>query len=192
MRQVVQHHNLCGWLMTLIAFQGNDVILRDGKVGTEQACCCQCCQCGTAEEDVFVSSSCNLQSIVITFDFSLLGPCTGIFEVEITAADEDKGFPWSKITTATTAGGTVTIESNLFCISGCIVLQFTIIPGTCDFCSIPGFFQPVSPTVDMVVSGVTNEDGICCPVGGDVTVGPNIANCFNTDTQFSISATFVY
>jgi hypothetical protein len=28
--------------MTLITFQGNDVILRAGKVGTEQACCCQC------------------------------------------------------------------------------------------------------------------------------------------------------
>jgi hypothetical protein len=31
--------------MTLITFQDGKVVLRDGKVGTEQACCCQECVC---------------------------------------------------------------------------------------------------------------------------------------------------
>lgn len=28
--------------MTLIAFQGGKAIIKDGKIGTEQACCCGC------------------------------------------------------------------------------------------------------------------------------------------------------
>lgn len=31
--------------MTLITFQDGKVVMRDGKVGTEQACCCQQCEC---------------------------------------------------------------------------------------------------------------------------------------------------
>jgi hypothetical protein len=31
--------------MTLITFQDGKPVLRDGKVGTEQACCCQCGRC---------------------------------------------------------------------------------------------------------------------------------------------------
>ncbi len=32
--------------MTLITFQDGKPVLRDGKVGTEQACCCSKCECG--------------------------------------------------------------------------------------------------------------------------------------------------
>jgi len=38
---VVQHHNLCDD-MTLITVQDGAVVMRDGQVGTEQACCCGC------------------------------------------------------------------------------------------------------------------------------------------------------
>jgi len=44
---VVQHHHLCnGDGMTLITFEDGKAVFRDGKVGTEQACCCdQECPC---------------------------------------------------------------------------------------------------------------------------------------------------
>jgi len=52
---VVQHHHLCdGNDMTLITFEDGKAVFRDGKVGTEQACCCEegevCCNpdCGFA------------------------------------------------------------------------------------------------------------------------------------------------
>ena len=47
---MVQHHHLRhGDGMTQITFQDGKVVLRDGRVGTEQACCCAagpCCVCG--------------------------------------------------------------------------------------------------------------------------------------------------
>jgi hypothetical protein len=41
--------------MTLITFQGGKPVLRDGKVGTEQACCCGCipCACEKAVDYTF-------------------------------------------------------------------------------------------------------------------------------------------
>ena len=42
---MVQHHHLCDD-MTLITVQDGAVVMHDGKVGTEQACCCGC-QCQT-------------------------------------------------------------------------------------------------------------------------------------------------
>lgn len=41
MPAVVQHHHLLdGQLMTLITFQGDSVLFKGDKVGSEQACCC--------------------------------------------------------------------------------------------------------------------------------------------------------
>jgi hypothetical protein len=176
--------------MSTLTTQGGKLLLRQNKLGTQQACCCQpsCCGCGTGEGDVFVSESCGLNSIVLAFDFSELGACTGNFTVELTADDQDKGFPWSKNVTVNTAGGTVNIEANMFCVANCIVLQFSVLPVGCDFCENgAAFFGGL-----IEVAGVTDESGVCCPVGGSVTYGPNIDLCENESVQFTVQATFVY
>lgn len=42
--------------MTLITFQDGKPVLRDGKVGTEQACCCTVpCTCNTCEAHIYVN-----------------------------------------------------------------------------------------------------------------------------------------
>jgi len=51
---VVQHHDVRhgdGQRMTLITFQDGSPILKDGKVGTEQACCCDGGGCAASCED---------------------------------------------------------------------------------------------------------------------------------------------
>ena len=46
---MVQHHHLChGDGMTLITVQDGKIVMRDGQVGTEQACCC-CCTAGDTQ-----------------------------------------------------------------------------------------------------------------------------------------------
>jgi len=38
--------------MTLITLQDGKIVLRDGKVGTEQACCCECCTCANKRQAI--------------------------------------------------------------------------------------------------------------------------------------------
>lgn len=40
--------------MTLVTFQDGRVVMRDGKVGTEQACCCGQCDCTNCDVSVIV------------------------------------------------------------------------------------------------------------------------------------------
>ncbi len=52
---MVQHHVLHyrnGQHMTQITFTDGKVVMRDGKVGTEQACCCKQCVCGDCPESL--------------------------------------------------------------------------------------------------------------------------------------------
>ena len=42
---MVLNHHLLYLCMTLITFQDGKPVMRDGKVGTEQACCCGCDPC---------------------------------------------------------------------------------------------------------------------------------------------------
>jgi hypothetical protein len=179
--------------MTLIAFQGNDVILRDGKVGTEQACCCQPCSCRCAPGDSFLSPTCELQKIIVDFDASLLGPCTGNYTVEVTADDEDQGFPFSKNELVETPGGALVFSVDLFCENNCLVLFIEVYPGNendCLFCGPDSDFQFQRTT--LFLNGTTDEEGVCCPVGGEGTIGPNIEFCDPQSVQLSFSATFVY
>jgi hypothetical protein len=62
--------------MTLITFQDGQPVLRGGKVGTEQACCCgQSCQC-TAYSPEFINLSCQID--YISFDIEISFPlCNG-------------------------------------------------------------------------------------------------------------------
>jgi hypothetical protein len=38
--------------MTTITAQDGKIVMRDGKVGTEQACCCKQCVCGDCPESL--------------------------------------------------------------------------------------------------------------------------------------------
>lgn len=174
--------------MTLITFAGNQPVFRGDKVGTGGQCCCGCsCGC-SSDSPPFVSESCGLQKVVLQFDLSQLGVCTGAATVEVTAADEDKFFPWSKRQDFNSAGGLIVLEANMFCVARCVVVQFNILPSEeCDYCEDFGFFGDA-----IQVTGVVGENGICCPVGGTYAAGPNIPFCSNETVQFSVELTFVY
>jgi hypothetical protein len=178
--------------MTLITFQDGTVVVRDGKVGTEQACCCGCCLC-SAEDPPFIDAVCGLQSVIFEFDLSQFGTCTGAATVEVTADDQDLGgIPWTKQQSVETANGFIIIEAYISCEFGCLVAVFNILPGPadgteCDFCQDFGSIGASLP-----VSGITNEDGICCPVGATGQFGPNIPFCDNADVEFSVAVTYVY
>ena len=86
---MVQHYHLCDD-MTLITVQDGAVVMKDGKVGTEQACCCgdqdDCCRCclcadgseptlnGLATADSVTWSGWNGTEYA-TFDVNLSGKC---------------------------------------------------------------------------------------------------------------------
>jgi len=183
--------------MTRISFDAGKVILLDGKVGTEQACCCQPCSCkcapGASTTGVFLSPTCELQSIIVDFDASLYGPCTGNYTVEVTENDQDNGFPWSKDVTVDTPGGPLQLSVDLFCENNCIVLFIEAFPGNefeCFPCGPDSDFQFQRTT--LFLNGTTDEEGVCCPVGGEGTIGPNIEFCDPQTVQLSFSATFVY
>lgn len=189
--------------MTLITFADGKVrgrVIKDCGddlglfIGTDQACCneCQpCCPCSSASPP-FVAESCGLQSVVLEFDLSLLGPCVGAATLEITSQDQDLGFAFSKQQTFATAGGNIIIQGNVWCENCCVVVQFLILPGTadgteCDFCDN---FGAIGDSIR--IAGTTGEDEICCPIGGSYQLGPAIPFCQNVDVQFSVNVTFVY
>jgi hypothetical protein len=186
--------------MTLITLQDAAVVMRDGKVGTEQACCCgkPCtCRClpGANINGVFLSPDCKLQKIIVDFDCSQLGPCTGNFTVEVTENDQDDFFPFSKRVQVDTPGGSITLSADLFCADDCIVLlievysTFLQVDGGCYFCGGNSDFNGRQFT--LFLNGTTDEEGVCCPVGGNGVLGPNMPYC-GGDVQLSMSATCVY
>lgn len=59
--------------MTSITFQDGKVVLRDGQVGTEQACCCGRCECVECDK---------LYTVSVTLDGSKLGSVTKTFAID--------------------------------------------------------------------------------------------------------------
>ena len=64
--------------MTLITFQDGAVLMRDGKVGTEQACCCeQPCDLSqlnqTTQPDVSITTNCDCNDGTLNGSYPLLG-----------------------------------------------------------------------------------------------------------------------
>jgi hypothetical protein len=179
--------------MSTLSTQGGKLLLRQDKLGTQQECCCGPCSCRCAPGDSFLSPTCELQKIIVDFDASLLGPCTGNYTVEVTADDQDKGFPFSKIELVETPGGALVFSVDLFCENNCLVLFIEVYPGSendCFFCGPDSDFQFQRTT--LFLNGTTDEEGVCCPVGGEGTIGPNIEFCDPQTVQLSFSATFVY
>lgn len=119
---VLDHHVLYIG-MTLITMQGGAVVMRDGKVGTEQACCCPGeCICGqNCTQDIQVDfvkgdlsgtinvapgafGSANLFSntqfalVTVTSSCGTLGPngeCGWLIEVLVCGCVDDANFPFN-------------------------------------------------------------------------------------------------
>lgn len=177
--------------MTQIAVQDGKVLLRGDKAGTSLDCCCECCRCSGGPP--FVDASCALQAVILQFDLSRLGVCKGAATLRIEAADQDLFFPFSKRQMFDTAGGKIVIEGNMWCLGGCVAVQWTIIPGPadgtqCDFCQ--DMSAIVAPTE--LLNGQNDANGICCPTGGSFRVGPNIPLCDVASVEVRVEVTCVY
>jgi hypothetical protein len=79
---VVQHHNLChGDGMTRITLQDGRVVLRDGKVGTQQGCCCG-------------GGGCPCKTVIWTHVY---GGCTNIATQTVTAEAEEDCYAYYRV-----------------------------------------------------------------------------------------------
>jgi hypothetical protein len=78
---MVQRHDLRdrdGKRMTLITFQDGSPILKDGKIGTEQACCCETpCDLSqlnqTTQPNVSITTNCDCNDGTLNGSYPLLG-----------------------------------------------------------------------------------------------------------------------
>ena len=79
--------------MTLIAFQDGKPILTDGKVGTEQACCCvegeEPCSCGFV-----LPEGCEVDYIAVTLEFRFNNCGNGLATQEFILNDENDFGLW--------------------------------------------------------------------------------------------------
>ena len=173
--------------MTQVPLQDGKVVLRDGKAGTEAACCCgSCCRC-SAGEPPFVDASCKLQAVILQFDLSRLGVCKGAATLRLEAADVDLGFPFSKAVTVDTAGGSIQVAANMWCLNGCVYVQFNITQGLCNFC-FPG--SGTSMVGDIRLTGANDDHGICCPVGATYRLGPGLTLCPNAEVRVDVTCVY--
>jgi len=72
---MVFHHDLrdSDSIMTLITFQNGKPVLTGGKVGTEQACCCEAECSGPCEENEDCPPGCECNRVGCAYYFSPLG-----------------------------------------------------------------------------------------------------------------------
>lgn len=72
---VLDHHLRHGHRMTLITFQDGMAVMRDGKVGTEQECCCAKCLCDGCPESLgFSVTFYGTKSGTLTFTHPYTAP----------------------------------------------------------------------------------------------------------------------
>ena len=182
--------------MTRIPLSGGKVVVHGGRVGTETDCCCQeqepCCPC----DGNLPAESCGLQSITVSVSFDELGSCFpgGVAATfSITEADNDwRGTgSWNKRHTVAAATGNVQFDAALSCEGGvgpegqnCWALLLTVRGVGCSMCS--GTTTVLSYVVRL--PGIT-EDGVCCPVGRNVSLP--VASCADV-TGGTLAITCVY
>lgn len=146
--------------MTLITFQDGKAVMRDGKVGTEQGCCCgagQQCVCGQnctqeitvdfvkgdlggtltttpggfASESLF--SNTQFALVTVTSSCGALGPngeCGWLIEVLVCGCVDDANFPFNCDAFSSTRHAFVTLDAN-----GCPDvgdLTFECVGGDCE------------------------------------------------------------
>lgn len=69
--------------MTLITFQGGQVVMRDGKVGTEQDCCCDGppeCVCPELCEEITFEANATIGGMTVTVTTTVPGAGSQKFE----------------------------------------------------------------------------------------------------------------
>lgn len=66
--------------MTLITFQDGKVVLRDGKVGTEQECCCQGCNCPTVCPGISFNAEATIGGMTVAVSTPVPGAASQRFE----------------------------------------------------------------------------------------------------------------
>jgi hypothetical protein len=59
--------------MTLITFQDGTVVFREGKVGTEQACCCQACACPDLCEGITFEAEATIGGMTVSVSTTVPG-----------------------------------------------------------------------------------------------------------------------
>jgi hypothetical protein len=66
--------------MTLITFQDGTVVVRDGKVGTEQACCCEDCVCEELCEGLSFDVQASIGGMTVNASTTLPGTAVQRFD----------------------------------------------------------------------------------------------------------------
>jgi hypothetical protein len=160
--------------MTLITLQDGKVVLRDGKVGTEQACCCEPpCECSRYSGSRLVHPDCEID--YISFDVEFVFPtCTGnIVQGTVVLTDTDglNSGQAAIVVNNAAAGCDYNVRANLFCGSWSNAsfspdpfdirwgLTVEVEGNTCCF-FICDFFGSFSPQFPM---GTETRNGQCCP-----------------------------
>lgn len=59
--------------MTLITFSAGNVVMRDGKVGTEQACCCQGCVCPDLCQGITFDAEASIGGMTVSVSTAVPG-----------------------------------------------------------------------------------------------------------------------
>ena len=169
--------------MTLITFEdGKPLMKDDGKIGTEQACCCECaCQFDNFTSTFTNDDQCNLDyiSVEIEFGFEICG--NALSEAEFILNSENN---WSETKQVEDENGTkmqaqaflkcgfINGQSNkyylLIAVSG---LEFPCVK-LCD----DNFFT-ISVSSGLI-TGNLSRDGTCCPDGASGGSGQlEVVNC---------------
>jgi hypothetical protein len=161
---VVQRHDLRhgdGKRMTLITFEdGKPLMKDDGKIGTEQECCCGDCEC-----DPFnLLAGCDLQEIIVELVASRVGLCSPDGGTITMTLNADNGYFDSA-----DSGTGFRSESFLTCLNGLYLVQAAIIgSGDCSICD-PAAGPNLALLPLFVLRASVDDGGNCCPTGGSYT-----------------------
>ena len=103
--------------MTLITFQDGRAVMRDGKVGTEQDCCCKQCDLSLSNQstqpNVSVTTDCECNGGTLNGDYAFIG--AGMFG----------GASWSGTTTCDWTGLPSAAPIDISVSSDCVVTVST-------------------------------------------------------------------
>lgn len=168
--------------MTLITFSDGKPVMRDGKVGTQQECCCSPpCQCSVYSSNFFepvVDPACQID--YITFDVEIFFPeSTGnVLAAQVTLDSVVGGLnniPSAVLIPDPAAGCDYEILAQLNCatwsnhfgtFNNHWAIGITVLAGTCNVLC-PGW----SAFNTMFPMGNITTDGACCPdaIASDLT-----------------------
>jgi hypothetical protein len=150
--------------MTLITFQDGAVVMRDGKVGTEQDCCCEQPPCECFPRFSTPPVECEIDYIGFQVTFTTTA-CGGQNITQPFQLNEANGY-FESFGPLGANGCEYTILAQAFCFGDRYILDISISAAGFVLCDDPGsfligvsFFIPFSMSVDT---------SPCCPVGTEL------------------------